>query len=52
MNTMQPSTTVGIMFVVLIFLAMAGSALFDAAKDCAERINQRGEVVASQLYGN
>jgi len=50
--TMQPSTTIGIVFVVLIFLAMAGSALSDAARDCAERINQRSEAVASQLYGN
>ena len=49
---MQPSTTLGIVFVVLIFLAMVGSALHDAARDCMERINQRSEIVASQLYGN
>jgi hypothetical protein len=52
MNTMQPSTTIGIVFVALIFLGLAGSALSDAARDCVERINHRSEVVASQLYGN
>ena len=52
MNTLQPSTTLGIVFVALIFLAMAGSALHGAARDCAERINHRSEIVASQLYGN
>lgn len=52
MNTMQPSTTVGIVLVILIFLGLAGSALSDAAKECAERIKHRSEVVASQLCGN
>ena len=52
MNTLQPSTVVGIVFIVLIFLGMAGSALSDAAQDCVERINHRSDVVASQLYGH
>ena len=52
MIAMQPSTAIGFVFVVLIFLGMVGSILSDAARDCAERINQRSAVVASQLYGN
>ena len=52
MNNLQPSTILGIVLVGLIFLGMAGTALTNAAKDCADRVNQRSEAVASQLYGN
>ena len=52
MNNAQPSTIIGIVLVGLIFLGMAGSALTSAAKDCADRINERNNATISAMYGN
>ena len=49
---MNITTTIGIVLVGLILLGIAGSAVGTAAKDCADRINDRHTAMVSQLYGN
>lgn len=49
---MNITTTLTVVLLGLILLGIAGSAVGNAAKDCADRINERNNATVSAMFGN
>jgi len=49
---MNITTTLTVLLIGFILLGSAGSAVYSAAKDCADRINERNNATISAMYGN
>lgn len=51
-KAMNATTTVTVVFIGLLCILTAGSAVYSAAKGCADRINERNNATIEAMFGN